>query len=415
MTTDLSRRTFIASTAVAAAGLTLRFTLHGPLGPDLAEAASAYEPNTSLTITPDGLVTVHILKAEMGQGVGTALAQIVAEELEADWKDIRIDYPTSDPKYGLMLTGGSWSVNWTFDTLSRAGAAARMALIDAAANQWKVPASECIAARSAVGAKGPITKPVTVVDLMNIPLKKPAEYKGIGQWIQRLDIPEKTNGRAKFGIDNFVKSMAYAKVAYPPTREGGKHTAVDDSAAKKVKGYVKTVITPDLVAVLATSYEASVKARDALKITWDPGPNANVSSESIFKNFAARMADPDLKEWYKEGEVATAPTTKTHTATYTTDYVAHMQLEPMNCVARYEGGVYDLYTGSQFQTRAVGVLAAVLKVEPTKVRIHQQYLGGGFGRRLDPDIILEAALIAREAGRPVKLLRSREEDLQRDF
>src|SRR5262249_58141923 len=109
------------------------------------------------------------------------------------------------------------------------------------------------------------------------------------------------------------------------------------------------------------------------------------------------------------------PTTKTHPATYTTDYVAHMQLEPMNCVARYEGGVYDLYTGSQFQTRAVGVLAAVLKVEPTKVRIHQQYLGGGFGRRLDPDIILEAALIAREAGRPVKLIRSREEDLQRDF
>ena len=426
MTTELSRRTFIASTA---AGLTLRFTLHGPLGPDPVEAASAYEPNTSLTITPDGLVTVHILKAEMGQGVGTALAQIVAEELEADWKDIRIDYPTSDPKYGLMLTGGSWSVNWTFDTLSRAGAAARLALIDAAANQWKVPASECIAARStvrhlpsgnsmsygAIVAKVPITKTFTEDDLKKIPLKKPAEYKVIGQWIQRLDIPEKTNGRAKFGIDNFVKGMAYAKVAYPPTREGGKHTAVDDSAAKKVKGYVKTVITPDLVAVLATSYEAAVKARDALKITWDPGPNANVSSESIFKNFAARVADPDLKEWYKEGEVATAATAKTHIATYMTDYVAHMQLEPMNCVARYEGGVYDLYTGSQFQTRAVGVLAAVLKVEPTKVRIHQQYLGGGFGRRLDPDIILEAALIAREAGRPVKLIRSREEDLQRDF
>jgi len=428
MTTELSRRHFITSTAVAA-GLTLRFTLHGPLGPDPVEAASAYEPNTSLTITPDGLVTVHILKAEMGQGVGTALAQIVAEELEADWKDIRIDYPTSDPKYGLMLTGGSWSVNWTFDTLSRAGAAARLALIDAAANQWKVPASECIAARStvrhlpsgnsmsygAIVAKVPITKTFTEDDLKKIPLKKPAEYKVIGQWIQRLDIPEKTNGRAKFGIDNFVNGMVYAKVAYPPTREGGKHTAVDDSAAKKVKGYVKTVVTPDLIAVLATSYEAAVKARDALKITWDPGPNASVSSESIFKNFAARVADPDLKEWYKEGEVATAPTVKTHTATYMTDYVAHMQLEPMNCVARYEGGVYDLYTGSQFQTRAVGVLAAVLKVEPTKVRIHQQYLGGGFGRRLDPDIILEAALIAREAGRPVKLIRSREEDLQRDF
>src|SRR5262249_56735329 len=127
------------------AGLTLRFTLAAP---GEAAAASAFEPNASLTIAPSGIVTVHIAKAEMGQGVGTALAQVVAEELEADWKDIRIDYPTSDPKYGLMLTGGSWSVNWTFDTLSRAGAAARLALIDAAANQWKVPASECIAARS---------------------------------------------------------------------------------------------------------------------------------------------------------------------------------------------------------------------------------------------------------------------------
>src|SRR5262249_48849443 len=245
MTTELSRRTFIASTA--AAGLTLRFTLHGPLGPDPVEAASAYEPNTSLTITPDGLVTVHILKAEMGQGVGTALAQIVAEELEADWKDIRIDYPTADPKFGLMLTGGSWSVNWTFDTLSRAGAAARLALVDAAASHWKVDAADCVAERGLVrhlpsgrsirhgeiAAKGPITKTFTEDDLKKLTLKKPGEYRLVGQWVQRLDIPEKTNGRAKFGIDTFLPNMVYAKVAYPPTREGGKHTAVDDSAAKK--------------------------------------------------------------------------------------------------------------------------------------------------------------------------------------
>src|SRR5262249_49406142 len=229
--------------------------------------------------------------------------------------DIRIDSAASGQECGLVLPGVGWRVNRMCDTLSRAGAAARFALIDAAANQWKVPASECIAARStvrhlpsgnsisygAIVAKVPITKTFTEDDLKKITLKKPAEYKVIGQWIQRLDIPEKTNGRAKFGIDNFVTGMAYARGAPPPTREGGKHTAVDDSAAKKVKGYVKTVVTPDLVAVLATSYEAAVKARDALKITWDPGPNANVSTESIFKNFAARVADPDLKEWYKEG------------------------------------------------------------------------------------------------------------------
>src|SRR5207247_7704901 len=168
--TELSRRDFLKTTAVAGAGLTLSFTIPGG-GAREASAAAAFEPNAALTITPDGIITVHITKAEMGQGVGTALAQIVAEELEADWKDIRIDYPTNDPKYGLMLTGGSWSVNWTFDSLSRAGAGARMLLIEAAAKQLSVAPADCIAAdgrvrhlppgRSlsfgAMGAKVPLT------------------------------------------------------------------------------------------------------------------------------------------------------------------------------------------------------------------------------------------------------------------
>src|SRR6266481_5945162 len=142
--TELSRRDFLKTTAVAGAGLTLSFTIPGA-GAREASAAAAFEPNATLTITPDGIITVHITKAEMGQGVGTALAQIVAEELEADWRDVRIDYPTSDPKYGLMLTGGSWSVNWTFDALSRAGAGVRHLLIEAAAKHMNEPASECIA------------------------------------------------------------------------------------------------------------------------------------------------------------------------------------------------------------------------------------------------------------------------------
>src|SRR5467141_2503677 len=142
--TELSRRDFLKTTAVAGAGLTLSFTIPGA-GAREAAAAAAFEPNATLTITADGIITVHITKAEMGQGVGTALAQIVAEELEADWRDVRIDYPTSDPKYGLMLTGGSWSVNWTFDALSRAGAGARHLLIEAAAKHMNEPASECIA------------------------------------------------------------------------------------------------------------------------------------------------------------------------------------------------------------------------------------------------------------------------------
>jgi isoquinoline 1-oxidoreductase len=209
--------------------------------------------------------------------------------------------------------------------------------------------------------------------------------------------------------------MAYAKIAYPPTREGGKPTAVDDSASKKVPGYLKTVRLPDMVAVVATSYSAAVKARDALKITWDLGPNANVSSETIFADYARKATDPGAGiEWHKSGTPGAPAPARTHQATFMTDYVAHMQMEPMNCLASVKDGVYDLYTGSQFQTMAVGLLAATLKVPPANVRIHQHYLGGGFGRRLEPDIMVEAALIAREAGRPVKLIRSREEDLQRD-
>jgi isoquinoline 1-oxidoreductase beta subunit len=428
MTTELNRRDFLKSAGATGVGLTVYFTI--PTGPrGIAEAAAKYEPNAFITITPDGLVTVHVLKAEMGQGVGTALAQVVAEELETDWKDMRIDYPIADPKYGLMVTGGSWSINQTFDSLSRGAAAARMALIDAAASSWKVPAGECAAARSAVRhlptgrtltygeivAKAPITKTFSEDDLKKIVLKKPSEYKVVGQWVQRLDIPEKTNGRAKFGIDTFLPGMAYAKTAYPPTREGAKVTAVDDSAAKKVPGYLKTVRLPDMVAVVATSYSAAVKSRDALKITWDPGPNANVSSASIFADYQKKATDPGAGiEWHKTGSPSAGPPARTYQAAFTTDYVAHMQMEPMNCVASFKDGVYDLYSGSQFQTMAMGALAAVLKVPPANIRLHQTYLGGGFGRRLEPDVILEAALIAREAGRPIKLIRSREEDLQRD-
>ncbi|PYN06837.1 MAG: xanthine dehydrogenase family protein molybdopterin-binding subunit [Candidatus Rokuibacteriota bacterium] len=428
MSTPVTRRTFLASAATAGAALTIRFPLTGP---GAADGAATYEPNAALTITPDGLVTVHITKAEMGQGVGTALAQIVAEELEVDWKDVRIDYPTSDPKFGLMLTGGSWSVNWTFDALSRAGAAARLALIDAAAKSWNVSPADCVAERGVVRhlpsgralrygeivARMPITKTFSEEELKQITLKKPSDYRVVGQWIPRLDIPDKVTGKAKFGIDTFLPSMVYAKVVYPPVREGATRTAVDDSAAKRVKGYVATVTLPQLVAVVANSYEAAVKARDARKVSWNPGPNANVSTESIFAKFSQAKDDSNATPWHEQGDVKSAMSgaARRHEATFMTDYVAHMQMEPMNCVARFADGVYDIYTGSQFQTFAVGTLAATLDVKPTNVRIHQQYLGGGFGRRLEPDIMVEAALIAREVKRPVKLIRSREEDLRRDF
>jgi len=361
------------------------------------------------------------------------LRKVVAEELEVDWKDIRIDYPTSDPKHGLMITGGSWSVNWTFDKLSRAAVAARTMLIDAAAQQWKVPASECVADRSTVRhaptgrflTYGQIVDKVPIAtrtwsedDLKKLTLKRPEEYRVVGHWASRLDIPDKVNGKAKFGIDTFLPGMLYAKVAYPPTREGAKVKAVDDKAAKGVKGYVKTVVAGDLVAALGTTYEAAVQARDALKVTWDNGPNAAVSTESITRDYEQKAKDDTTSPaWVEKGDVKSAlgQAAKTHEATYLTDYVAHAPLEPMNCLAKFEGGVADIYTGCQFQTMAMGAIAKQLGVKEDKVRVHQQYLGGGFGRRLEPDAIVEAVVIAREAGKPVKLIRSREEDFKRDY
>jgi isoquinoline 1-oxidoreductase beta subunit len=421
----ISRRALLAG---GAAGLTLSFAISGPRR---ARAAAAFEPNAWLTITPDGAVTVHITRAEMGQGIATALAQIVGEELEADWKDIRVDYPSHDPKYGPMITGGSRSINESFDVLSRAGAAARIMLIDAAATAWNVAATDCVAERGRVRhtptgrsvsygelvARVPITKTLTPDELKAIPLKKPAQYTMVGKSMPRLDIPEKVDGRAKFAIDVFLPGMAYAKVAYPPTREGGKPTSVDDSAARRVKGHLKTIVIDELVAVVAETYEAAVASRDALTVSWDLGPHANVSTPAIFQEYERKARQEIGERWVSIGDVpgATAKAVATHTAAYTTDFVVHAQMEPLAAVARYENGVLDIFTGTQGQTRTVRALSAGLKVDPAKIRIHQHYLGGGFGRNIEWDIELEAALIAREAGRPSKLIRSREEDFARGF
>jgi isoquinoline 1-oxidoreductase subunit beta len=376
------------------------------------------------------VTTVHIAMAEMGQGVGTAWAQIVAEELEVDWKDIRIDYPIlGDPKYGRMQTSGSQSVSGSFDTLSRAGAAARLALIDAAARHWGVDAGECVAEGGAVRhprsgrsisygeivARVPITRTLTPDELKLIPLKTAERYRLIGRSIPRLDVPEKVDGRAVYGIDVFLTGMAYAKVAYPPTRDGGKHRTVDDSVARRVKGYLRTIVTDDLVAVVADTYEAAVEARDALRIAWDPGPNANLDSTAIFADLERKIRGEPGVPFVGVGDAAEAmrQAARTHRALYATDFAMQAPLEPLNCVARWTDDRCELFTGTQSHARALRELSARLGVPPAKIRIHQHYLGGGFGLRIQPDVMLEAARVARIAGRPIKLVRSREEDFSR--
>jgi isoquinoline 1-oxidoreductase beta subunit len=425
----LDRRQFL--TATGAAGLSLLFEIPTGRRTRAAGAAVVFEPNEWLSVTPDGLITVHLATAEIGQGAGTAIAQIVAEELEADWKDIRVDYPVNDPKYGLMLTVGSATINNSFGPFSRAGAAARIMLIDAAARLWAVDVTDCVAERGTVRhrqtgitlsygelvARLPITKTLTADELKAIPLKPRERYRLIGRSIPRLDIPEKIDGRAKYGIDVFLPGMAYAKIAYPPTREGGKHRTVDDTAARRVQGYVQTVVTADVVAVIAETYEAAVQARDALQIAWDLGPHANVDSRSIVLDYERRAGQEPGRPWVNIGDAPAAlkNAARTLTAAYTSDFADQCPLEPMNCVARWSADRCDIFTGTQFQTRMATDVARILRIPAGNVRIHQQYVGGGFGRRLDTDIATEAAVLARAAGRPVKLIRSREEEFARGF
>ncbi len=436
----VSRRQFLVGTAAAGAGLTCGFSLLPQVVGSAGEALAAgnFSPTVWYTIDRGGLITVHVTKAEMGQHVGTALAQAVAEELEADWRDMRVDYPDPAPQWGLMVTGGSWSVNWTFDLLSRAGAAGRMALIDAAAKAWGVPASECHAENSkvvhksgksityaALVAAGKLDKTYTPEDLKTITLKTPKDYKIVGKPLHALDIPAKTNGTARYGLDMFVKGMVYAKIARPPVRIGAKPIKVDDTDAKNVPGYQQYVMADDptgtavaYVIAIADNYPAAKAAAAALKIEWDLGPNKDVSSDSMLQHAKELTADASkgFPFWVVgDAEQELPKTAIKHEAEYVTPLAVHAPMEPMNCVAFQEGDAWHIYSGSQFQSRAVPLAAAVAGVKPEQMFVHQLYLGGGFGRRLEADALIPTILASKAIGKPVKLIYTREEDTQNDF
>src|SRR5229473_4251437 len=436
----VNRRQFLVGSMATGAGLTCGFSLLPTLigGAGEALAAGNFSPTVWYTIDRGGIITVHITKSEMGQHVGTALAQAVAEELEADWKDIRIDYPDPAERWGLMVTGGSWSVNNNFDTLSRCGAAGRMALIEGGAKAMGVPEGECRAASSRVVHKsgksisyadlvssGKVDKTFSPDDLKKIQLKKAADYKIVGKPVPALDIPAKTNGTARYGMDMFVPGMAYAKIARPSVRYGAKATNVDDSEAKNIPGYQQFVSVADptgtathYVMAIADSYPAAMAAANALKIEWDLGPNAGVSSDGILEHAKQLTADPakGLSFWDigDAGKALAGAATKLE-AEYVTPLAIHAPLEPMNCVAFERDGTWHIYSGSQFQTRSGPLVAAAVGAKPEQVLIHQVYLGGGFGRRLEADAMVPAALAAKAVGHRSLPLRQHGQEGQARF
>lgn len=400
------------------------------------QPAAPFSPTIWYEIDGDGVVTVNIAKAEMGQHVGTPLAQAVAEELEADWSQVRIRHVDSDPKWGVMITGGSWSVNWTFDLLSRAGAAGRIALIAAAAKKLGVSPDACRAEGGKVvaGAKsitygelvraGGIGGAMSDAELKQIKLKDPVSYKIVGKSVPALDIPAKVDGSAAYGIEFKPPNLLYGKIVRPPTRNGATVKSVDDSAAGAVPGFVKTLVLDDpsktfsgLVVVVADSWWVARKAADSVQVTWDPGPHASVDDAAILAAAKKAAADPDAGSgWVIDGDAdgVLAKAEGVVAAEYLTGANLHAPMEPVNATALFENGIWHLHAGNQFQTTAVPLAAKALGVDPSQVILHQYYLGGGFGRRLYGDYVVPAALAAKAMGRPVKVIYDRTDDMRLD-
>ncbi len=394
--------------------------------------------NLWFEIDANGIATINIAKAEMGQHVGTALAQALAEELEVRWEDVCIRHVDTDSKWGLMITGGSWSVNSTFDTLSRAGAAGRIALIDAGAKILNVDPSQCHAENSSVVhplsgqsityakiiQKIPVSAEMDEEALQKLTLKDPKDYKIVRQSLAALDIPAKTDGTAKYGIDEFRPGMVYGQLVTPPVRYGAKVISVEESEARKVPGYLQAVTLDDptgyttgFVVAIADAHHAAVKAAKALKVEWGNGPNKNVDSAALAKAAEALADNPKTYgNWVLDGDArgVISESQKTHTASYTTELNIHAPLEPVNAIVEFKDGIWHAWAGNQNQATAVPLMAQALGVDESEVVIHQYYLGGGFGKRLDCDYIVVTALTAKAVGKPVKIIFTREQDIQFD-
>ncbi|MDF2231480.1 molybdopterin-dependent oxidoreductase [Albimonas sp. CAU 1670] len=436
----ITRRGFLVRTGAAGAALTMGYAVAGTVGGAGRAAASTeggmISPSLFFDIHADGRVTIHIAKAEMGQHVGTALAQSVAEELDCGWENVDLSYVGFDPRHGLILTGGSWSVNWTFDALSRAGAAGRMALIEMAAETLGGK-PEDYSARDGVisgngksitygelAASGGSPRSFSKEEMAAIQLKPASERRIVGTEVAQLDVPSKTDGTGVYGIDVKLPNMVVATPAPPPVRYGAKVTGVDETEAAKVPGYVKHVVVEDPLGVqtgwvmaVAETYWAASRAAKALNIDYDAGPNAAVSLADVHaESLRLIETEEDTRLFVDDGDVEAglAEATTTLTADYTTGVNVHAPLEPMNATVEIRDGVYHIHAGNQFQTLMTGLVGA-LGVAPEKIVFRQCLLGGGFGRRLDADYVVMACHTARALDRPVKLIYSREVDTLCDF
>ncbi len=436
----LSRRGFLVSTAGAGLGFSFlsacTTTDNGEATATQAADVAPYEPTLWFSMDGAGVVTVNVIRAEMGQHVGTALARILADELEVPWENVRVHHVDSDPKWGLMVTGGSWSVWQTYPLYSQAGAAGRKAMIEAGAAAMGVDPGSCRAVNGAVVSGGQsisygeivqsgVEKTFTQDELLAMALKPVSERRLIGKPVQAVDIAEKTDGTAVFGIDAKVDGMVYGRPVLPPTRNGSSVNSVDDSAARAVKGYQQSVVledasdtVPGWVMVIADSWYAAKKAADLVKVDWSAGETSGVSEQDIQDRAEELIADASvgtvLQAADTNTEAALAEADSSIEATYTTATALHFQLEPVNCLAFEKDGKWEIHTGNQWQSLVLPWLATALAVPETDVVMRTYRLGGGFGRRLNGDYAVGAALASKAIGKPVKMVLTREDDTKFD-
>ena len=387
-----------------------------------------FAANAFIRIDKTGKTTLVMPQAEMGQGVYTAIAMILAEELDADFSKVMLEHsPPSDklygnPIFGVQVTGNSNSIRAFWDKLRAAGAAARMMLIEAAAQQWQVDPTSCTAADGKVThaasnrtlSYGELADAAGKLPMPQKPsLKDPKDFTLIGKPLKRFDTPNKSDGKTIYGIDAMVPDMKFATLAQCPVL-GGKVKLVDDSAAKKIPGVRQVVVLDDLVAVVGDHMWAAWQGLDALNVTWDEGPNAKISSADIWNELrAASKKDGVVAK--SEGDVEKGLTQgERFDADYELPFLAHATLEPQNCTVRLTPGACEIWTGTQVQTRAQEYAAKAAGIPIDKVVVYNHYIGGGFGRRLEADMVGSAVRIAKEVSTPVKVVWTREEDMQHD-
>jgi isoquinoline 1-oxidoreductase beta subunit len=419
------RRRFLA----AAGSLVIAF--HLPAGRAAAQGSqrAVFSPNAYLRIGADDSVTIVVALVEMGQGTFTSIPMLIAEELEVDFSKVKVEQAPADektyghPLYVLQITGGSAAVQAAWAKLRQVGATAKLMLVTAAAQQWNVPVSECRAEDGTVKhvASGRSLRYGQLVDRAaklpvpkEAPLKNPIDFRLVGTSAPRVDVPAKVDGSALFGIDAQVPGMKVAAIALCPVI-GGRVGSVDDSKARSVSGVRRVLVADSAVAVVADHHGAARKGLAALTIKWNEGPSANFSSKVWREQLDAALKQKGVVD-VNEGsfEKANAAAARRHRALYVSPPLAHSALEPLHCTIHVRKDGCDVWLGTQAPARVQSFVAQVVGMAPEKVAVHNYYIGGGFGRRLDADYVIPVAQLAKQVDYPLKVVFSREEDIQHD-